>query len=129
MTNWWEVSAAWAGAAGSFAAVAVALYIAVRGWRDAASREIRAQAQLVYCYTSLERLDDARFPGAVPAFVVVNGSDQPVFGVRIADRKAGLPLIPAHNVQLEAMSSAEARELWVRHVWLSGAVSGGDLLL
>src|SRR5690242_3151441 len=98
MTNWWEVSAAWAGAAGSFAAVIAALYIARRGWRDAAAREMRAQAQLVHCYTAWgpplqgegAGEDDHR-----ALFVVRNDSNQPIYRVEIPEAKIEIPLITA----------------------------------
>jgi hypothetical protein len=101
MTNWWDVSAAWAGAAGSFAAVVVALYIAMRGWREAADREIRAQARLVHCYTDWGEAHSPPRPTSGAVFVVRNDSEQPIYGVRIEDHEGRIAMIPAHGTQLK----------------------------
>ena len=114
MTNWWEVSAAWAGAAGSFAAVVVALYIAGRGWRDAADRETRAQAQLVHCYTDwAEPTHGNKGAGTVsfgPVFVVRNGSSQPIYKVRgLQEPKFTLAMVPAGDMLRVRMTAAQAK--------------------
>ena len=110
MTNWWEVSAGWAGAAGSLAAVAVALYIAVRGWRDAERREIQAQARLVHCYAKWEIMDLPNLSYAEgPAFVVRNDSDQPIYRVRILRREQEYPMINAHDSRVETMTGDEPK--------------------
>lgn len=110
VTNWWDVSAAWASAAGSFAAVAVALYIATRGWRDAAAREVRAQAQLVHCHTYWGGVTDRPLPGVGPMFLVRNDSDQPIYKVRIQDHEGTIAMIPAEGERRVSMAQAEAKK-------------------
>ena len=114
MTDWGAVSAAWAGAAGSFAAVVVALYIAGRGWRDAAARETRAQAHLVHCYTGWAQatrgLRGPLNPDG-PVFVVRNDSEQPVYRVEIpgSEEEIEIPVIPAGDVCTQAMRRVDAQ--------------------
>jgi hypothetical protein len=50
VTDWWADSAAWASAVGTVSATAAALYVALRGWRDAAAERAdreAAQARLI----------------------------------------------------------------------------------
>jgi hypothetical protein len=42
-------------------------------------------------------------------FVVRNDSDQPIYRVRIVEHEPELPLIPAHDARVEAMTADEAK--------------------
>jgi hypothetical protein len=75
VTDWWADSAAWATAVGTISATVTALYIASRGWREAAAeREDReaAQARRVV-------MDD----NEEGSFKITNLSDAPVLEVGV----------------------------------------------
>jgi hypothetical protein len=75
VTDWWSDSAAWATAVGTISATITALYIASRGWREAAAeREDReaVQARRVV-------VDDNGKGG----FKIINLSDAPVLEVGV----------------------------------------------
>jgi hypothetical protein len=75
VTDWWSDSAAWATAVGTISATVTALYIASRGWRDAAAeRDDRdaAQARRVIVEESEEG-----------SFKITNFSDAPFLNVGV----------------------------------------------
>ena len=75
VTDWWADSAAWATAVGTISATVTALYIASRGWREAAAeREDRdaAQARRVV-------VDDYENG----TFKIINFSDAPILNVGV----------------------------------------------
>jgi hypothetical protein len=109
VTDWWGDSAAWATAVGTISATVTALYIASRGWREAAAeREDRdaAQARRV-------TVDDNQ----EGSYKITNFSDAPILnvGVRSAIRvKYGwLPDNPPEFIEtrLRGASSGERRVL------------------
>jgi hypothetical protein len=114
MTDWWAVSAAWASAVGSLAAVIAALYIAGRGWRDAAARETSAQARLIHCHTDWTTMSEEHpnMWSNVPRFVfaVRNGSDQPIYQVRILKQGIEIAMVPAGSVHHETMTRKQAQD-------------------
>ncbi len=73
MTDWWGDSAAWATAVGTIGATITALYIASRGWREAAAeREDREAAQ------ARRVVVDGNGKGS---FKIINLSDAPILEV------------------------------------------------
>jgi hypothetical protein len=112
VTAWASIGAG-AGTVGAFITGGILLLREIRRGREQIELRKRSQARLVHCYAGYKDWLGPAYERYIPAFIVINNSDQPIYGVTVpgaTGSDVSIAVVQPEGRRELSMSVAEAEK-------------------